>query len=237
MPIGATESTTDILLMRRGVDYSTRSYLCRNRRWWTYDQAVMIARNPLIFNYKNDKNWRPGLTRALKKSGVIKKCVDGKALSVYYLYVSVFLAHRTWLGGTCPILDTELEKELYEQLTTKGISEKDFDLVFSAIARLPEKNAHIILYRYGFLTNGKIYRSYDGLKKKLPKEYNYTSAHLKNLEEEGLKRLKETLPPLFKRIAEKEKLWNEWLRVRYNSPEKAEQISEKLLDEYGIKTY
>ncbi|MCR5832540.1 MAG: hypothetical protein K6G36_01170 [Candidatus Saccharibacteria bacterium] len=222
-------------LRQLNIDREAKSFIENNRNWWSFADAVEMARNPLIRVQKSDKLWRPQLTKALKEAGIIKKDVDKKDLSVFYLYVAAYMARRTWMTNHDELW-SKLEDECY-QITCEGLPEGTFEKVVKAVrSGLKNKQAIVILTRYGFITE-RIYKSYNGLKRQLPAGYQYSSEYLKVLEQEALKELQDILPPVFERVAKAHELRNRhhWF---YNRDAKdMENIRHELLEQYGITLF
>ena len=219
-------------LQQLDLDYRARNYILTYRDWWSYEDAVMMARNPLIRTQKSDKRWRPKLVKALKAAGIISKNIDKRDLSVFYLYVKTYMARPIWMTNHDELW-SRLENECYE-IACKGLPEGTFEKVVRAICKnLSDKKATIILMKYGFIT-GRVYRSYTGLRKRLPKEWQYCEEYLKTLENDALKELRDVLPPVFERVSEAYKLREEfWFHSK--EKRKMKSIKKQLLEKYGIE--
>ena len=180
------------------VEQTTIDFINNNREGWMFDQLIALGRNPLLLPRESDVEWRFDWMSGLRNAGLIRT-IDRKALSVYYLYVAVFMVDKYFYW--CFPVDckgqflraSEINK-VYDELESEG-AEDVYQNVLKLIDRyLPEKLAEVIKTKYGF-RNGKFYRSYTKLSKNMPKGMQYSESYLKKLEYDAIRRLKSILPP------------------------------------------
>ncbi len=181
------------------VKQETIDFINNNRKYWTYEQLIALGRNPLLLPRENDVEWRFDWMSGLRKAGLIRK-IDRKALSVYYLYVAVFMVDKSfnryfpvWCKGQ--YLEASEINKAYNELESEGeYAEEAYQNVIKLIdAYLPEKQAEVIKTKYGF-KDGKFYRSYAKLSKNMPKGMQYSESYLRKIELAAMRNLKRILP-------------------------------------------
>ena len=180
------------------LDQKTIDFVNNNRQGWSEEDLIAFCRNPLLLPRVSDTEWRFDYMRGLREAGLIRK-IDRKALSVYYLYVAVFMVdHRfAWqfpVRCSGQYLNTPQINISYDELEPE-IPEEVYNNVLKLINTcLPEKEAEVIKIKYGF-KDGKFYRSYKRISKKMPEGMHYSELYLRQLELKAKNELKNVLPP------------------------------------------